>query len=221
MTINSAWEQIERWLQSNAPASYDSLPGPATSDEIRAAQSAVGRQFPEELTESLLRHNGSGEFVIPVLHRLDSAGLIADEYLSYRQAERSRREAAVEGNRTRPHQIVLLPPDEFYYWNPSWTPLAYDESGNSLFISQANDESLGKIGLHEKDGGGSLPQHPALESLTALLEATTQALHGGSIEIWGQWEPFVDDEGYLEWRGPQTEDEVTWGMEEMNRRYGL
>ncbi|RPK89443.1 MULTISPECIES: SMI1/KNR4 family protein [Streptomyces] len=212
MTVHEAWERVENWLRSHAPAAYDSLPGPAVPDEIRSTEQVIGRALPREMVDSLSRHNGSGEFVLPNFHRLNDVNMIAVECMEYRRIEDERRMGV---------ETSALPPGGFFYWNPLWTPFAHDESGNSLFLGQARDDSLGRVGVHEKDGGGSFPEHRALTSFTALLEFTARGLHDGIIDLWGEQEAYVDDDGFLEWREAGADDEVAWNMEAMGRRFGF
>ncbi|MFJ1589056.1 hypothetical protein ACIOD0_02220 [Kitasatospora albolonga] len=74
--------------------------------------------------------------------------------------------------------------------------------------------------MHEKEGGGSLPDEEPFASVTAFLACTARGLYDGAIDILGEREPYVDD-GLLEWREPGADMEAVWDMEEMNRRYGF
>ncbi|MFF6906437.1 SMI1/KNR4 family protein [Streptomyces sp. NPDC012389] len=200
MTVDEAWQRIEDWLRANAPGSYAELPPPAATGEIQAAQDATGCAFPAELAASLARHDGSGGFCLPPLHRLHGTRLIAAEYRTYRRAEQER---------------SLGGPT---WWDVRWIPLADDGCGNSLFVSRQPGPSFGRIGDHAKDGGASFPDDGASASLGAFLASTARGLHDG---LWGEYEPHVDDDGFLEWREPDADIVVTWDMQEMNRRYGF
>ncbi|MGW7228660.1 SMI1/KNR4 family protein [Streptomyces cyaneofuscatus] len=200
MTVDEAWDHIEDWLRANAPATHEELPPPAGADEIRAAQGAIGCAFPPELTASLARHDGSGGFVLPPLHRLHGTRLIVAEYRAYRRADQARS------------------PEEPTWWDARWIPLADDGCGNSLFLSQTPGPSCGRIGDHAKDGGGSFPEDGTPTSLGAFLESTARGLQDG---LWGAYESFVDEDGFLEWREPDADLVVAWDMREMNRRYGF
>ncbi|MFJ3578687.1 SMI1/KNR4 family protein [Streptomyces rubiginosohelvolus] len=200
MTVDEAWDGIEDWLRAHAPGSHSGLPLPAAPGKIQAAQDTTGCAFPAELAASLARHDGSGEFLLPPLHRLHGTRLIVAEYRAYRRAERERS------------------PGEHTWWDARWIPLADDGCGNSLFLSQAPGPSFGRIGDHAKDGGGSFSEDGASASLGAFLESTAQGLHDGH---WGEYEPYVDDDGFLDWREPDADIVVAWDMQEMNRRYGF
>ncbi|RPF34208.1 SMI1/KNR4 family protein [Streptomyces sp. TLI_185] len=212
MTISGAWERIETWLRNNASAGHASLPGPAPVAELRMAHTQIGRPLPAELADSLRCHNGSGNFVLPVYHRFSDLHLIAREYQSYRRAEEAMRRRAEERHPSVPNQTALLPRGEYYYWNPDWIPFAYDESGNSLFISQVDDDTFGRIGVHDKEDGPSFSESPVFTSLPHLLDGVAQALSDGVFEIWGEWEPVVDDDGLLEWQESELEGDVVWDL---------
>ncbi|MFY7631299.1 SMI1/KNR4 family protein [Streptomyces sp. NY05-11A] len=160
MTISGAWERIETWLRDNASASHASLPGPASLDELRTAQAQIGLSFPAELTGSLRCHNGSGDFVLPVYHRFSDLRLIVRDYQRYRRAEEKLRRRNEERHRDALNQTAPPPRREYYYWNPAWIPFACDESGNTLFISQVDDDTFGRIGVHDKEDGPSFGENP-------------------------------------------------------------
>lgn len=200
MTVDEAWDRIEEWLRANAPAVHAELPPPATPGEIRAAQDAVGCAFPVELVASLARHDGSGGFLLPPLHELHGTRLIVDDYHAYRRADQRRG------------------PGERPWWEPRWVPVAQDGCGNSLFVSQEPGPSFGRIGDHAKDEGGSFSDEGAWASLGAYLASTARGLHDG---VWGDYEPYVDGEGFLDWRDPSEGVVVDWDMARLNRRLGF
>ncbi|MGW7090539.1 hypothetical protein [Streptomyces sp. NPDC054874] len=46
-------------------------------------------------------------------------------------------------------------------------------------------------------------------------------LHQGRLDLWGEREPCVDDDGFLDWRVPEADAEAVWDVEELNRRHGF
>jgi cell wall assembly regulator SMI1 len=197
MTIEDGWLGIETWLERNAPLTYASLPGPATGESIRAMHAGFGRPIPGELAASLARHDGSGElFILPAAHRLSSARQITEECARNRALESSRRQHVEQRHPERPNQLPLRPPGEFYLWDSAWLPIAHDESGNGLFL----DGPRGVIGTMDRDSGASFSEHAAFGSLAALLGHVAGALQTGFLDVWGGWEPYVDEDGYLDWR---------------------
>ncbi|BAU14336.1 glucan synthesis regulatory protein, putative [Leptolyngbya sp. NIES-3755] len=58
--VNESWQRIENWLRDNAPGLLEWFNPPATEEEIRQVESAIGKQFPPSVRFSYLRHNGFG-----------------------------------------------------------------------------------------------------------------------------------------------------------------
>ncbi|MGW3335370.1 SMI1/KNR4 family protein [Streptomyces rubiginosohelvolus] len=200
MGVDEAWDHIEAWLRVKAPASYAALPPGAAPGGIQEAQDAVGCAFPAELVASLARHDGSGGFLLPLHHQLYGTRLIVTEYRAYRRADQRR------------------DPGERTWWEARWIPLASDGCGNSLFLGQEPGPSFGRIGDHAKDDGASFPEDGASASLGAFLDSTARGLRDG---FWGEHEPYVDEEGFLDWREPEADTVVGWDMGELSRRYGF
>lgn len=194
MTVDDAWLRIETWLERNTPATYESLPAPASEASMRALGAAFGQPIPAAVAASLARHDGSGEFyLLPAAHRLSSAGQIAAECARNRALETARRRHVEQRHAERPGQYPLRPP---YFWDSAWLPMAHDESGNGLFV----DATRGTVGIMDADSGASFPSHAAFASPTALLGHVAAALRTGVLDVWGRWQPYVDEDGYLDWR---------------------
>ncbi|MGV9878438.1 hypothetical protein [Streptomyces sp. NPDC003006] len=60
--IPESWTRIETWLAWHAPRTFAALEPPAERSAIAAAEQVIGRPLPDALTESLLRHNGTGDY---------------------------------------------------------------------------------------------------------------------------------------------------------------
>ncbi|GAA2636845.1 SMI1/KNR4 family protein [Streptomyces vastus] len=200
MTISDAWYSIETWLQSRAPATYASLPDPASNEELEALERGIQMECPDALRESLLRHNGSEECTLPVFYRFSSIRQIEYEYKEMVKADERRAKELRERHRERPNQFPALMPGEHPFWSPGWIPFCYNEGGDLLFLSQTEGETLGRVGKFGVDSGASFDDNSAFMSLAHLLEATVNALHAGRFEIWGEWHPYVDSKGFLDWR---------------------
>ncbi|MEV7163514.1 hypothetical protein AB0N60_15600 [Streptomyces microflavus] len=52
----------------------------------------------------------------------------------------------------------------------------------------------------------------------AYLASTARGFHDG---VWGDYEPYVDGEGFLDWRDPSEGVVVDWDMARLNRRFGF
>lgn len=200
MTPADAWADIEAWLRPNAPATSASLPEAASEHVLQDLEAHLGVALPAELKDTLLRHDGAGEFVLPGFHRFSSADIIRREYVAWRVAEERRIQQLRDKHTHDPGQYPRPLPGDHPLWHPCWIPVCHDESGNLLFVTHAAGEAAGRVGVFEHGDGASFPKAPAFDSLACLLETTAQALRSSSFPIWGEWEPYVDDQGFLEWR---------------------
>ncbi|MFI5659985.1 hypothetical protein [Streptomyces sp. NPDC051684] len=201
MTPADAWADIEAWLRPNAPATFASLPEAAGEQGLRSLAAHVGGGvLPAELEGALSCHDGSGEFVLPGFHRFSSTDIIRREYVAWGAADERRIRQLRDKHPRNPGQYPRPLPGDHPLWHPGWIPVCHDESGSLLFVTHAEGEEAGRVGVFEHGDGASFPEGPAFGSLTRLLEATAQALRSSSFAIWGGWEPSVDDQGFLEWR---------------------
>ncbi|MEV3856923.1 SMI1/KNR4 family protein [Streptomyces sp. NPDC050095] len=200
MTPADAWADIEAWLRGNAPATFASLPGAASEHALRDLEAHLGGALPGEIKDALLRHDGSGEFVLPGFHRFSSTDIIRREYVAWRTADERRIQQGTTKHAQNPGQYPRSLPGDHPLWHPGWIPVCHDESGNLLFVTHAEGEEAGRVGMFERGDGASFPKEPAFDCLTRLLESTARALRSAGFPVWGEWEPCVDDQGFLEWQ---------------------
>ncbi|MEV3856971.1 SMI1/KNR4 family protein [Streptomyces sp. NPDC050095] len=202
MPLAEAWADIEDWLRHYAPATFASLPNAASHHALHELETRTGGALPPGLRAMLMRHDGSGEFVLPAFHRFSNVTVIRREYAEQRAADERRIQYLLDQHPQHPGQFPRPLPGEHPQRHPRWIPVCHDESGNLLFVTAAEDEEPGRVGVFERGDGASFPKAPAFDSLTSLMEATAQALRSSTFPIWGEWEPYVDDEGFLEWQQP-------------------
>ena len=62
LTIEEIWEQIEAWLSVTAPSVLASLNPGATEEKIIETEKLIGINFPEELIQSYLIHDGKNKY---------------------------------------------------------------------------------------------------------------------------------------------------------------
>jgi cell wall assembly regulator SMI1 len=58
LSIDESWTIIERVLQEQSPTVFTTLRGPVSPDDLDALARTVGRPLPDDLVESLRRHDG-------------------------------------------------------------------------------------------------------------------------------------------------------------------
>ncbi|UFQ15991.1 MULTISPECIES: SMI1/KNR4 family protein [Streptomyces] len=187
--ISESWTRIETWLARHAPRTFAALEPPADRSAIAAAEQAIGRPFPDALTESLLWHDGTGDYVLlPPFWMLLSTQIIVAGWQLRMRIYGEELADAEEGD-----------PDDEYgpWWHAQWTPFAADGAGDNLVIDQRSYRRRGRIGNADHETGCSFRSHPMWASLTTLLDATATALETG--EAVDGYLPVVVDEGELDW----------------------
>ncbi|MFI7337277.1 SMI1/KNR4 family protein [Streptomyces sp. NPDC050085] len=168
MTPADAWADIEAWLRGNAPATFASLPGAASEHALRDLEAHLGGALPGEIKDALLRHDGSGEFVLPGFHRFSSTDIIRREYVAWRTADERRIQQGTTKHAQNPGQYPRSLPGDHPLWHPRWIPVCHDESGNLLFVRVPD---LGRV--------GALRGRPGLPGMAGSLIQQTRQIGRG------------------------------------------
>ncbi|ATM24804.1 hypothetical protein SMD44_p20021 (plasmid) [Streptomyces alboflavus] len=59
MSVEESWAKIECWIAQHAPEEPE-LPGPCTCEDLESLYERLDVRLPEDVEQSLLRHDGSG-----------------------------------------------------------------------------------------------------------------------------------------------------------------
>ncbi|MHC3469316.1 SMI1/KNR4 family protein [Streptomyces sp. 7R007] len=188
-STTASWSRIETWLARHAPRTRAELAPPAAPEAIAAAEEAVGMPFPEPLTESLLRHDGTGcGVLLPPFWTMLSTERIVDDWRMRTRIHGAPSAADEERD-----------PESEYgpWWHRQWIPFAADGCGDHLVVDQRPTRRTGRIGDADHEDGCRFPSHPMWSSLPALLDMTATALEtGGLLDC---YERLVVDEQELSW----------------------
>ena len=184
-TVPRAWARIEDWMQQHAPASAALLAPPAQEARIAEAQAVLGADLPDELVDSLRRHDGLLEWgnVLPDTPPLSVAQLV-EEW-------RTNMVAADEDG------FTPVPWEEEPWWHPLWVPFAGSD-GSAQILDLRPGPGYGRLGEWAHDGCGDFSE--AWPSLAAYLTATADALDTGG-EVRGSV-AYVTVRGELWWAPP-------------------
>ncbi|SEC32086.1 Cell wall assembly regulator SMI1 [Streptomyces sp. 3213] len=176
-TTTASWVRIERWLAQLAPRTFAALAPPADRSAIAAAEQAVGRPFPESLTECLLRHDGTGDQCLlpPFWSLLDTRGIVETWDTCTQINAKVFGDGDGDGEEREPNG------DDGLWWHSMWFPFAADGAANHLVIDQRQHRWVGRIGNADHELGCSFESQPMWASLPALLEATATALETGDV----------------------------------------
>ncbi|MEV0173191.1 SMI1/KNR4 family protein [Streptomyces sp. NPDC050803] len=188
-SISESWTRIEAWLADNAPRTFAELAPPAEPEAIALAEQATGLAFPRPLTESLLRHDGTGIGVLlPPFWMMLSTEQIADAWRTRTTISGPGRPDADEGD----------PEGEYGpWWHRQWIPFAADGAGDYLVIDERATQRRGRIGNADHEEGCRFGPHPMWASLPALLDMTATAMETGDLV--DCYERVVIDERELGW----------------------
>ncbi|MEM9692850.1 MAG: SMI1/KNR4 family protein [Myxococcota bacterium] len=176
-TVRAAWARLERWLNENHLQRTTMLAPGTGGDELAALETAIGQPLPNQLTASLLQHDGESD---------DSVGLFYGyELLSVEGMLRAWRtwQDVVAGSAE--HEPPIDPVDGLVakHWHRGWIPLAGDGGGN-FFCVDGDPGPGGKRGqvffLDHETG----PQAIEAPSLAAWLDGFAARLEAGEMHIW-------------------------------------
>jgi cell wall assembly regulator SMI1 len=180
--VNRAWDRIERWLRSHAPATLATLKPPASARQVRAAEAAMSVGFPADLVASLRRHDGARTtnlytvFQLPPMYGLMSLDDLRRDW------------------RSRCGIIERAGDQPGWWWHAKFVPFAQDFGGDVMVVDQ-RPEGGGRVGLHSHEDGMHFEREP--DSLATLLEQTARALQSG--QPYGGYRAEVNKAGGLDW----------------------
>ncbi|MEV2255180.1 SMI1/KNR4 family protein [Streptomyces sp. NPDC050147] len=168
--VSHSWQRIDSWLRDCAPGRYHALPPPATRGQVVAAEQRLGLRLPEQLTDSLLCHDGSAPWLLPPVYTLLGTEAIV---------EHQRLQAHLE-NETRAeylaHDIPLEIDGQYARWHPGWIPCASDDGGGYLVVDTQPGVQQGRVGTRDELGQSEFPPGRIWTSLAEVLQAVANAL---------------------------------------------
>ncbi len=146
--MDALWERLENFLQQNAPKIYDGLLPGASEEQIAEVEQRCGFQFPTEVRQSYLRHNGQrsderyepmGGTFIPCSYGLLPMARILDEWLGNLDTLEDIKDDMPDGDRAGPEvKRVFL--------DAAWVPFAKEGSGANQFCIDFDPAVGGRIG---------------------------------------------------------------------------
>ncbi|MEI5522360.1 SMI1/KNR4 family protein [Streptomyces brasiliscabiei] len=188
-SITESWSRIEAWLAENASGTFAKLAPPAEPAAIVAAEEAIGLAFPDSLTESLLRHDGTGHAVVlPPFWMPLSTHSIVEVWKMRTEIYASIFADAQDGNAEAEYGP---------WWHRKWIPFAGNGGGDQLVIDQRPTRYGGRIGDAFREDGCRFQPHAMWASLPTLLDMTATALETG--QPLDGYERVVTDQRRLAW----------------------
>lgn len=160
MELNEIWDEIEAWYDQHVPDGEPLNEG-ATDDEIADVEQQLGVKLPEDVKDSLRRHNGSARSAWATGTLNGCAELIEDSK-SWREV------IARDGGAGTENEDAELKPG---WWRDGWVMLDQDAdgSGYALDLDPSDEGSVGQVIRLESDGGPSLSFASYVEYLKNCL----------------------------------------------------
>lgn len=128
--VDAAWDRIEAWLRTNAPASDDHLGIPALKATIPPVAELVGEPLPDDLVAWWRRSCGTTSF---------HAGGLLTGFAPYTINEAMEcREMMLRIAACDDSELAALAAEPAgspcWNWLPMWIPIAHDTGGEFLFV---------------------------------------------------------------------------------------
>lgn len=167
MSIAQLWDVIDEWYATRG-ASLQLNP-PASAEAIDALAAHLGVTLPDQLRESLSRHDGTPEGGWP-RGELLSCARIADETTGWRDLV----SGGELGDRAPSDPAPQMAP---VWWHQGWLSLDSDGAGNGavLDLAPGTGGAVGQILDMDHEVGPSGPRQP---DLAAYLQAVLDELAG-------------------------------------------
>jgi cell wall assembly regulator SMI1 len=182
-TLKATWDRIHAWLAANAPVVLESLRPPATDEQIRVAESAMGIVLPSDVRACYRVHAGQQAVPMPLPSCPDRQGvprfLYGEQWLSLDlmvEHWRIKKKLLEEGAFRRAGQPRgPIRPD---WWHPQWVPLTTDPFGymKCLDLAPARGGQVGQVIYWCNDDPGRGVVAPGLAGWLARF---ADALEGG------------------------------------------
>ena len=171
--IKSTYASLEAWLKDHSEKMYSALQDPASAEDLKALEDALGQKLPAELRAALEIHDGRPAFDS---YRLLRADRIKDRY----ESEMANVDKPADAGNGTCRPVM---------WSKGWIPFAEDGSQNFLCI----DLDPGKKGTSGQvirwERSAQRADAAEWSSFGDWLAAITAACVGGKVEI--------DEEGFI------------------------
>lgn len=183
MSINDQWERIETAFADSGIR--HALNDPASPEAIDALEAELGLTLPDELRDSLLRHDGTTDGDWPYGALLGTDGIQAEAKVWRELVEDGTFDDAADHDASNGQGSVKPG-----WWNVGWIPLDADGGGNGSVVDTDPGENgvVGQVLDMDHEVG---PSGPRFASVTEYLKDIADRIESGALR-WdgGAWEEF-------------------------------
>lgn len=198
MAVQQSWQRIVNWLTAHAPETAKGIRPPAGDEDLRGAEAAFPRPWPDDLRQWYRLQNGASSSrlftgVLPGYAELLSLERIPEASNEYEEIFDEADEEygdAFEDPETLDQQAAGEFAGRFLR---SWVPIGEDDTGCTMFVDCRSGQRSGCVRLFDRDEGDDAP---VWASVDAMLTDIADALERG--RSCGSYQPQVNN-GILEW----------------------
>lgn len=188
-TIAESWNAISSWAESQKTGCLE-LPSGMDEADISQAEDSIGISLPDDVRESYLLHNGSGDLPISSHGRL--MPLSPPKGLSRRAQHRLRDVVGTHGRMCDMLQEGCFDDPGFAgtpsgpictdWWNVKWLPITWNDTGDFVCIDFAPPEggAIGQVFAWWHEGGAL---HLLGGSFAEWMSAMADAFEAGRVSF--------------------------------------
>jgi cell wall assembly regulator SMI1 len=170
--IGDIWQRIDKWLGINATEVLHMLQPGASEAEIRETEEFLSVEFPDDVKDSYLIHNGQSSSNIGIINGLEFLSLrrIREEWTNWKDLSDS---GDFEGWESEPEKQIRAD-----WWNSKWIPLTHDWGGNHECLDLAPTQ-YGNVGQIISMWHDDAKREVIAENFSAWLEQFANDLEAG------------------------------------------
>jgi cell wall assembly regulator SMI1 len=190
--VHVAWNTIHSWFAKHAPQKLEASGPPATDDEVKAAETELGRSLPEDLKAFYTLHNGIATDVFPSCVGFDSMGftpLSLEQIVEEWRLWKDNSDAGEFADSKAKAKPGIRPE----WWNDAWVPFASNGGGDCqcVDLAPAQGGSIGQVISiwHDMDERRLLAP-----SFVEFLEQIARGLESGRYKFKPGYGPVAIDE---------------------------
>jgi cell wall assembly regulator SMI1 len=133
-SVKAAWRRLKEWSVANLPQTGDDSP-PASAEQIREFESAIGAKLPKDVWDSYRIYNGQCAGCGIVYHL--AVHSLQDGLHNWKTWVEGYESGLEDSTATDPGARCFSFPSDFVrqvYFDRGWIPLTYDSGGNHIGV---------------------------------------------------------------------------------------
>lgn len=172
--VKSSWNRLDSWLNQHTPQGRYRLKSGASLAHLQLTEATVGAQFPEDLRESFLLHDGSEGTWVLIVGSFLSLDELANRWKSWHEGLKN---GYFEGPDfvSNPEQGI-----KSNWFNNKWIPVSDNQNGDYTYVDldPAEDGQVGQvIGFTRDEGATKILAKKFGEWISGLASALESGMY--------------------------------------------